>query len=59
MLVIHELVVHLVRDGKLLDNRGPEKPISSLWPSIESLRCYPLMQSLFPKFPSDSMCLIP
>ena len=31
MLVIHKLGVHLVRVGKLLDNRDPNKPMSILW----------------------------
>ena len=47
VLVIHDLVVHLVSNGELLDNRVPEKPISSLSNSIEFLRCYHVMQSLF------------
>ena len=34
MLVIHDLVMHLVSYGKLLDNSGPDQPISSLFPSI-------------------------
>ena len=34
VLVIHDLVGHFVSDGKLLENRSPEKKISSLWPSI-------------------------
>ena len=38
VLVIHYLVVHLMIDGKLLENRGPDKPISSLWDSMYSLR---------------------
>ena len=27
VLVIHDLVVHLVRGGKLLENRDPEQPM--------------------------------
>ena len=37
VLVIHELVVYLVSGRKLFDNRDPEKPMSSLWDSMESL----------------------
>ena len=59
MLVIHEFGVHLVRGEKLLDNRYPEQPMSSLWSSIESLRCCPVVQSLFPRCIRASMCLHP
>ena len=37
VLVIHELVVHFVRGGKLLDNIDHEHPISSWWCPMESL----------------------
>ena len=43
VLVIHELLVHLLRGGKLLDNIYHEQPMSSLWVSMESLRCCPVM----------------
>ena len=59
MLVIHELVMHLVRGKKLLENRYPDQPMSSLWASIESLRCCPVMQLIFPRFIRASMCLHP
>ena len=58
-LVIHDLVVHLVNGGKLLENRYPEQPMSSLWAYIESLRCCPVMHLLFPRFIRDSICLCP
>ena len=33
-------------DGKLLENRCPENPISSLWASVDFLRCCPVMKLL-------------
>ena len=58
-MVIHELGVHLVRGGNFLENGYPEQPMSCLWSSIEHLRCFPLTQSLFPRFVRASMCLHP
>ena len=59
MLIIYELGVHLERGEKLLDNNYHDQPMSSLWDSIESLRCCHVMQSLFSRFIRDSMCLRP
>ena len=50
LLVIHNLGVHLVSGEKLLENRYPDQPVPSFWYSMESLRCCPVMQSLFPGF---------
>ena len=54
MLVIHEEGVNLYRGGKLLVDSDLEQPISSLCASIEPLRCWPVMQSLLPRFIKDS-----
>ena len=43
--------------GKILSNRDTEHPISSLWPSKDSLRWCPLMHSLFPNFISAKISL--
>ena len=59
VFVIHELVVNLVRGGKLLDNIDPGQPKNSLWGSMESLRCCPVMQALFPGFIRASICVHP
>ena len=59
VLVIHEVGVHLERGYKLLVNIDHEHPISIFCASIESLRCCPVMQSLFLRFIRASMCLDP
>ena len=59
MLAIHELVVHLVRGGKLLENRDPGNPIYSFWDSMQCLRCCHFMQSILLGFIRSSMCLHP
>ena len=48
MLVIHDLVVYLVSGGNFLDNRDTDKPMSSLWASVGSLRCCSVMYFLSP-----------
>ena len=57
LLVIHEEEVHWRRGHILLDNREPEHPMSSLCASTEYIKCFPVMQSLFPRFISVIMCL--
>ena len=59
MLVIHAFLVYLVSGGKLLENIDPEQPMSIFWDSMESLRCCPVMQLLFPRFIRSSICLCP
>ena len=59
MLVIHKLGIHLERGGELLVNSDPEQPMSSLFASIESLMCCPVMQSIFPRFIRASIRLAP
>ena len=59
MLVIHDLVIHLVSGGKLLENRYPDQPMMSLWDSMESLRCCTVIQLLFLRFIRASICLHP
>ena len=59
MLVIHDLGVHLVSGGKLLKNRYPGQPMSSLWDSMESLIFCPVMKSLFLRFMRASICFCP
>ena len=56
-LVIHEAGVNLIRGEILLDYREPDNPMSILWDSIESLRCFPTMQSLLPRSISYIICL--
>ena len=57
VLFIHELGVNLVRGGKLSENRYPEKIMSSVWASIESLRCFTVMKLIYPRLIRASMCL--
>ena len=59
VLVIHELVVNLVRGGKLLDNRDLDQHISILWSSLEFLSCCPVIQLLLPRFIRAIMCFHP
>ena len=51
--------VHFRRGERLLEKINTEYPMSSLWGYIESLRCCPVMQSLFPVFISAIICLEP
>ena len=59
MFVIHGGGVHLRREEILLENIEPKHPMSSLWASIESLRYFPVIQSLLTMFISSRMCLDP
>ena len=59
VLVIHELVFHLQRAGKLLDNRFPSHPMSIFYPSIKSLRLIPVINLLFTKSISAVICVRP
>ena len=59
VLVIREFGVHLVRVEKLLYNRDREQPMSILWYYTESLRCFPVIQLILPRFIGESMCFHP
>ena len=59
LLVIHEEGVHGRRGQILSDNRELEHPMSSLWDYFKSLRCFPVMQLLFPKLIRARICLAP
>ena len=59
VFVIHEAGAHLSRGNRLFYNRDTDHLMYSLWASIESLRCCPVIQSLFPRLISAVICLDP
>ena len=48
-----------MRGGIFLDDRDPQHPMSILRYYIESIMCFPVIQSLFPRFISTRICLDP
>ena len=55
---IHLLLKHLIRLELLFVNSGTENPTSKCFLSSEALSCFPVIESVFPKFIRAIMCFM-